>query len=422
MADNKNKDLKLLSLFSGCGGMDLGFEGNFNVLSQCVNEAVHPDWVSKKNSYWVRLPATRFKAVFANDIMPAARAAWVSFFSTRGNNDTDFMLESIVDLVKRHKKGEKIFPAVDVVTGGFPCQDFSVAGKRNGFNSHKAHHGGLMKKGDEPTDENRGKLYMWMREVIDIVRPKVFIAENVKGLVSLSDAKKIIENDFRSIGDGGYLVVDAQVLFAPDYGVPQTRERVIFIGFKKSALTKEAIKQLLKLELSSEYAPYPIKTHGKNGDGRKPYVTVKQALVGLPEPEKANDLSQKWYSRAKWYGDHCQGQSEVDLYGLGPTIRAEHHGNIEFRRLSLKNGGRYESELKKGLTERRLTVRECARIQTFPDNFEFVRKSNGNGNGYSLSSSDGYRVVGNAVPPLLAFHVAWRLQEIWPKIFKKGQL
>lgn len=420
MAKKENKDLKLLSLFSGCGGMDLGFEGDFDVLSHSLNEDVHPDWIERKDSRWVRLPSTRFKAVFANDIMPAARAAWVSFFGSRGNSDNDFMLESIVDLVKRHKNGEKVFPAADVVTGGFPCQDFSVAGKRNGFNSHKAHHGGLLKDGDAPTDGNRGKLYMWMREVIDIVRPKTFIAENVKGLVSLADAKKIIENDFRSIGDGGYLVVDARVLFAPDYGVPQTRERVIFIGFKKSAMTKAAIKELSKLELSPEYAPYPIKTHGKNGDGRKSYVTVKQALTGLSEPEAANDLAQKWYSRAKWYGDHCQGQSEVDLDGLGPTIRAEHHGNIEFRRLSLKHGGRYESELKKGLTERRLTVRECARIQTFPDNFEFVRKPNGNGNGHSLSSSDGYRVVGNAVPPLLAFHVAWRLQEIWPKIFKKG--
>ncbi|KJJ84481.1 modification methylase BepI [Candidatus Omnitrophus magneticus] len=400
--------------------MDLGFEGDFDVLSHSLNEDVHPDWIERKDSRWARLPSTRFKAVFANDIMPAARAAWVSFFGSRGNSDNDFVLESIVDLVKRHKNGEKVFPAADVVTGGFPCQDFSVAGKRNGFNSHKAHHGGLLKDGDAPTDGNRGKLYMWMREVIDIVRPKIFIAENVKGLVSLADAKKIIENDFRSIGDGGYLVVDARVLFAPDYGVPQTRERVIFIGFKKSAMTKAAIKELSKVELSPEYAPYPIKTHGKNGDGRKSYVTVKQALTGLSEPEAANDLAQKWYSRAKWYGDHCQGQSEVDLDGLGPTIRAEHHGNIEFRRLSLKHGGRYESELKKGLTERRLTVRECARIQTFPDNFEFVRKPNGNGNGHSLSSSDGYRVVGNAVPPLLAFHVAWRLQEIWPKIFKKG--
>ncbi|HAW57865.1 MAG TPA: DNA (cytosine-5-)-methyltransferase [Bacteroidales bacterium] len=418
MNKNHNKDLRLLSLFSGCGGMDLGFEGDFNVLAQSLNEGIHPDWCELKNGRWVMVPSTRFKTVLANDIMPAARAAWVSYFGSRGNRDSDFLLESIVDLVKRHKKGEKIFPPADIVTGGFPCQDFSVAGKRNGFNSHKDHHGGL-RIGDVPTDENRGKLYMWMREVIDIVRPKVFIAENVKGLVSLADAKKIIENDFRSIGDDGYLVVDAQVLFAPDYGVPQTRERVFFLGFKKSEMTKKAIKELSKYELSAEYAPYPVKTHGTNGSGRKFYVTVKQALAGLLEPDKTNDPAQKWYSKAQWYGDHCQGQTEVDLNGLGPTIRAEHHGNIEFRRLSCAHGGRYKSELEKGLMERRLTVRECARIQTFPDDFEFVKKANGNG--YSISSSDGYRIVGNAVPPLLAFHVAWRLQEIWPKIFKKGK-
>ncbi|MCX5699744.1 MAG: DNA cytosine methyltransferase [Candidatus Omnitrophica bacterium] len=140
MVKKENKDLKLLSLFSGCGGMDLGFEGDFDVLSQSLNEDVHPDWVERKDSHWVRLPSTRFKAVFANDIMPAARAAWVSFFKARGNSDSDFTLESIVDLVKRHRSGEKVFPNADIVVGGFPCQDFSVAGKRNGFNSHKAHH------------------------------------------------------------------------------------------------------------------------------------------------------------------------------------------------------------------------------------------------------------------------------------------
>jgi len=414
----KKKDLKILSLFSGCGGMDLGFEGDFDVISQSVNKSIHPEWVQEENDPWVRLPATRFKTVFANDILPAARASWVSFFSKRGNDKTDFMLESIVDLVKKHKQGEKIFPSVDIVTGGFPCQDFSVAGKRNGFNSHKGHHGGLLKEEDEPTVENRGKLYMWMREVIDIVRPKMFVAENVKGLVSLADAKKIIEGDFRSIGDGGYLVVDARVLFAPDYGVPQSRERVIFMGFKKSAMTKEALNELSKPEISEKFSPYPVKTHTKKASPGKLYVTVGQALVGLPEPDKARDLAQKWYSKAKWYGKHCQGQSEVDLDGLGPTIRAEHHGNIEFRRLSLKHGGSYDAELKKGMIERRLTVRECARIQTFPDNFEFIRKSNEPE--YSLSSSDGYRVIGNAVPPLLAFHIAWRLQELWPKLFKKG--
>jgi len=422
--NNSNKVVKVISLFSGCGGMDLGFEGDFNVLRKSVNPKLHPEWLKNPvNKFWVRLPKTKFKTIFANDILPAAKASWVPYFDKENRNGSLFLTESIVDLVKKHKAGEKnIFPEADVIIGGFPCQDFSVAGKRNGFDSHKAHHGGLL-NGNEPSEENRGRLYMWMREVIDIVRPKIFIAENVKGLISLSDAKKIIESDFRSIGEDGYLVVNAKVLKAPDYGVPQTRERVIFIGFKKEVLTKVALKNLTNLKDYSAYDPYPRPTHGiaTKDHSLFPYLKVKEAFVDLQEPEEAFDLAQKYYSKAKWYGRHCQGQTEIDLMGLGPTIRAEHHGNIEFRRLSKEHGGKYQGELAIGLKERRLTVRECARIQTFPDDFAFIRGAYERGKEFAMSPSDGYRVIGNAVPPLLAFHIAWRLQDLWPKLFKKGK-
>ena len=195
-----------------------------------------------------------------------------------------------------------------------------------------------------------------------------------------------------------------------------------FIGFKRDALAKEAIKQSTALREGSPFPPYPHRTHGdqKQGFNLSPYVKVKDAFVGLKEPELSSDPAQKVYSKAKWYGKHCQGQSEVDLAGLGPTIRAEHHGNIEFRRLSKEHGGSYLKELEAGLRERRLTVRECARIQTFPDDFIFTRSASALGSDFALSPSDGYRVIGNAVPPLLAFNVAWRLQELWPSLFKKG--
>ncbi len=172
---NNNQNLKVLSLFSGCGGMDLGFEGEFNVLSKSINPKIHPEWLENdSNDKWIKLPRTIFKTIFANDIVPAARASWVPYFTKRGNNKDQFLLDSIVDLVKAHKAGGVIFPKADIVTGGFPCQDFSVAGKRNGFNSHKAHHGNYLTEIDNPSDENRGKLYMWMKRVIEIVLPKVY--------------------------------------------------------------------------------------------------------------------------------------------------------------------------------------------------------------------------------------------------------
>lgn len=146
--DKSLKDLNVLSLFSGCGGMDLGFEGAFEVHKDSVNQNIHSDWVQEETRKdWIKLAPTRFKTVFANDIRPGAEKAWNNFFINNYDAENgSFHLESIVDRVKRYWDGEKgVFPSnIDVVTGGFPCQDFSVAGKRKGFSSHKSHHGGLL--------------------------------------------------------------------------------------------------------------------------------------------------------------------------------------------------------------------------------------------------------------------------------------
>ncbi len=417
IAPRHNKTHKVLSLFTGCGGMDLGFEGGFDVLKKSINEKIHPEWiVNSENSDWVQLPKTNFEVVFANDIVPAAQKSWCNHFH-KHDTDAKFHLESIVDLVKEHQASGNVFPQADVVIGGFPCQDFSVAGKRNGFKSEKSHRGKKLSDIDDPSEENRGKLYMWMKKVIEIVKPKVFIAENVKGLVSLADVKQIIENDFRNIGSG-YVVVDAKVLFAPDYGIPQSRKRVIFIGFRKDALLPKAIEELGKADISDRYNPYPPKTHSLCGTNTlTPYVTSGEYLSDLPEPEESDDYSHQTYSKAKWHGSHCQGQTEININGVAPTIRSEHHGNIEFRRLSKDHGGKINSELDEGLPERRLSVRECARIQTFPDSFEFVVPKSADQR-YTVSGSEAYKLVGNAVPPLLAFHIAWSIQELWPLIMK----
>ena len=141
-----SKTIRVLSLFSGCGGMDLGLEGGFSIHKGCINEKSNPDFIEKQErGDLVKLHSTRFQLVFANDILKEARTAWTHYFAKYGYTPDVYREESIVDLVKRHRAGELVFPEkVDVVTGGFPCQDFSVAGKRNGFNSHKDHKGKII--------------------------------------------------------------------------------------------------------------------------------------------------------------------------------------------------------------------------------------------------------------------------------------
>ena len=413
--------MNVLSLFSGCGGMDIGFEGGFTCLKRSINSDLHPTWIAEDNGKTVKVAETGFHTVFANDIRPDAKAAWVSYFSrTIENAKQIYHIDSIVDLVKRAKDGEKVFPDdIDVVTGGFPCQDFSIAGKRKGFNSEKSHNGGKLEVG-EPSVESRGQLYMWMRDVVTLTEPSLFIAENVKGLTNLEDVKDVIEHDFSNAANGGYLVVPARVLHAADYGVPQSRERVIFFGFKKSALKAEALEALMKDDIPSNYDPYPPKTHAYTVTNSSLYapVTCREAFDGLVEPEESSDPSQKKYSMAKYMGKHCQGQIEIKLDSISPTIRSEHHGNIEYRRLSEEHGGTHIDELKVGLKERRLTIRECARIQTFPDEYQFILRKKDDLVG--VSSSDAYKIIGNAVPCVLGYNIAKHISEKWSLFFKEA--
>lgn len=409
---------KVLSLFSGCGGMDLGFEGHF--IANKKSFAPGCKFIEYNvNDNWVMLKKNNFTTVFANDILPEAEKTWTTYMARFGYPPETYRNISIVDLVKMHYTGADVFPKdIDIVTGGFPCQDFSVAGKRKGFESQKDHMG-QRREDDEPSEETRGKLYYWMKQVIDITHPKIFVAENVKGLVNLGNVKDIIQKDFASADGNGYIVLEPQVLNAGDYGVPEMRERVIFIGIRKDVLKPEALEALELKNVPDEYNPYPKPTHAatRKDNSLLPMVTSYDVLKDLKEPEESCDESQQVYSKAKYLGNKSQGQIEIKLDGLAPTIRSEHHGNIEFRRLSAEHGGKNKAELEKGLKERRLTPRECALIQTFPPNYRFVMK-NRNSRGYYVSSSGAYKVIGNAVPPVLAYHIANRLQELWSKYFK----
>lgn len=408
---------RVLSLFSGCGGMDLGFEGHF-IANKKSFPADDDRIESQLNDSWVLLKKNNFKTVFANDILHEAEIAWTEYMSRFGYKPTIFHCQSIVELVKMHKAGADIFPKdIDVVLGGFPCQDFSVAGKRMGFDSQKDDYG---KKRDDnkSSEESRGKLYYWMKQVIDIVRPKIFIAENVKGLVNLGNVKDIIQADFASADGNGYIVLPPQVLHAGNYGVPESRERVIFIGIRRDALTREALEALESDVIPEKYNPYPRPTHActVNDDTLLPPVTTHDVLKDLKEPEESLDESQMIFSKAKFQDNGSQGQIEIKLDNIAPTIRSEHHGNIEFRRLSAEHGGKHTQELDAGLKERRLTPRECAMIQTFPPDYNFVMKRPA-GRGFLVSSSAAYKIIGNAVPPVLAFNIATRIETLWDKYF-----
>ena len=101
----------VLSLFSGCGGMDIGFEGSFTCLTKSINKEAHPDWIVKDDGVWAEVSATGFQTVFANDIRPDAKTAWISYFSKRyPDAESIYHLDSIVDLVKRAKAGDPVFP------------------------------------------------------------------------------------------------------------------------------------------------------------------------------------------------------------------------------------------------------------------------------------------------------------------------
>lgn len=325
-SQNPAKQYRVLSLFSGCGGLDLGLEGGFTHLGKKYD----------KNP---------FKIVWANDINEKATKTQKLNFP-----DTEVVCGDIVKLLQENID----LPSdIDVVVGGFPCQDFSLAGKRRGLTV------------------KRGQLYLSMAKVIERTNPKVFMAENVKGLLSWENglAIKTITEDFAKLGYD----VDYKLLHTADYGVPQTRERVIIVGIRKDM--KKTVK-------------WPARTHSDNpDDGLKPWVTLKEAIDDIKDDEIQSKLPNFGYSKAKKVPG-SQGNNITKADRPGPTMRAEHHGNIE-----------YHYEL-----PRRLSAREAARIQSFPDDFEFVS-----------SISDAYRQVGNAVAPVFGWHLAQMLKEILEK-------
>ncbi len=326
-ATPQTQTFSVVSLFSGCGGMDLGFRGGFEFLGKKYE---------KKN----------FRLLWANDIDKSACETFIKNFKH------EVVCDDINTILKsNHSMGffEKSIPnKTDIVLGGFPCQDFSHAGKRKGFNSE------------------RGLLYQSMAEVIKKTNPILFIAENVRGILTIDHGKaiKTIIRDFEKLG---YNVV-YRLLTAADYEVPQIRQRVIIVGTRKDRLP------------SFEY-PDPVLDENN-------WINLKKAIGDL-ENIGEGKIANHYWSKAK--KNNGQGNSTVLINKPGPTMRTEHHGNIEYH----------------WNNKRRLSAREAARIQSFPDNFIFYP-----------STSSAYKQIGNAVAPVFAWHIATAVEKFLNKYLK----
>lgn len=339
--DNSKHHYNVLSLFSGCGGMDLGFKGGFTYLDNYFNK-------------------NQFNLVFANDIFKQAADVYEANFKLPVERRSIEELDEYKDLPDTD---------IDVILGGFPCQSFSLSGKRKGLS------------------DPRGILYRQMIKVIMRYMPKMFIAENVDGIrnsrknqegVNVDEtALNTILHDFEKVGYN----VQYHVLLAANYGVPQMRKRVIIEGIRKDLGNNNDVF-------------YPEISRDKTGDitGNK-WLTAKDGIDDLWDkvnsPEVANHTTRD-ISKAKFYpGRKMQGNNKIKADYPSPTIRAEHHGNIEAH---YRTYGDNPDDMKNW---RRLSVRECARLQSFPDEFVF-----------NCSASSAYKAIGNAVPPVLAWHIA----------------
>ena len=288
-----NSKRTVLSLFTGIGGMDMGFDREVTVHRKSV---VEPNWIVRDDTVngFVVLKRHNFESVFQNDILVGAKKV----FGFNGDN-SKYNTTSIYALI-----GEGYsFPKADVVIGGFPCQDFSHAGKRKGFESLKAHD--LQDTVVENKENSRGTLYKSFVTVVKTVQPKVFVAENVYGLLTMKS--KPIEKIMKDFAEVGY-DVHYQVIYCPEYGIPQTRKRVIIMG-----ISKDRKKDLLE--------NWNIISKNQTS------CSVRNYFEHLEEPSDSTDVSQQSYSKAKRL-NRGQGQKEINLDGFAPTIRAEHHGNM----------------------------------------------------------------------------------------------
>ncbi len=384
---------KIASLFSGCGGLDLGFIGNFDYLGRhfCGNSV---------------------KIVFANDFDSDATTCYNSNHLLTRDDDCKCLLADV-----RSVLAEDI-PDYDILLAGFPCQPFSNAGNRKGVN-----------------DKNgRGTLFEECERILKAkiekgVKPKAFVFENVRGILSskMDSGVTVPEEIRRRMEALGYNVA-MQLVRASDYGVPQSRYRVLIVGVSEEfgAFDFEIMKSIIH-----EYG-LPSVSYGRDeelllgsilqGVETKSdnvfwgYTAATQRMVELIGPCVSGKEGFKYFTKGfikkDLPVDVTTGKSWKDVSPdlLPPRFKRiyddpkKYHAPKFYRRFALGeiNGTITASAQPEncGITHpienRRYTVREIARIQSFPDEYTFS----------SIPLQSQYKVIGNAVPPVLAWVVA----------------
>ena len=335
----------IISLFSGCGGLDLGFE-----------------------------QVGDYKTVWANDFKHEACVTFKNHFG-------DVIVEGDVEKIDPYT--DHSIPNCDLVLGGFPCQDFSIIWKQPGLNGE------------------RGNLYKSFLRFVDAKKPKAFVAENVKGILTANKRKAIqqIVEDFQNI-EPGYLVIPHLYNFA-DYGVPDYRERVLIVG--------------IRVDTGFEFK-HPKPTHG-NGEGLLPYVTVGDAFAGVESVPHNNELIRVTDRTRTIIGLIPEGgnftsipkDSPYYVKGMISHVYRRIHRNEPSKTIIAGGGGgtwgyHYPDP-------RPLTNRERARIQSFPDDFIFYG-----------STTEVRRQIGNAVPPVGVHRVAETLKPLFTGDYERVDL
>lgn len=311
---------KVASLFAGCGGMDLGVTGGFTF----------------NGRKYKKLPTS---VVHASDFDP--RVVNIYNLNFRHRAEVVDIKELIASEV----------PDVDIVLGGFPCQSFSVVAqnpKRLGYKDEK------------------GMLFFEMKRIVKEKQPQVFIAENVKGILSANkgEALPLIIQEFE---EAGYHV-KYKLLNAADYGVPQKRERVFIVGFR----SREHFDRFEFPEATTATKPVAIREFLEDPeDVEERFYFSERAVAGMRNTKHSQTMN--------------KGRAQ-DISGPSNTLGA-HLAKVSLNSTDpvLNLDGRY----------RMFTPREVARLQSFPEGFELAEPRGHN-----------YIALGNAVPPVLMWHVS----------------